>query len=521
MSKTAKATFFLMVVTILSKIIGLARDSVLASAYGTGMYVAVYNTANKIPVVLFAVIGSALATSLIPLYNKLSNEDSEERALSFLNSVINIVVIACLVISAIGILAAGPLVRIFAVGYEGEAFRLCVQVTRILLPTIIFVGLANIFTAYLQIKKRFVIPGLIGFPYSIIIIISILLSTRTNFYVLIFGAFIAIASKTIFQIPFIYKEGYKYSRKIDLHDQVMKDMMILVIPVIIGVGANQINSVVDESLASLLGTSIVASFGYARRLYEFVQALFITSILSVVYPKFSSLVVSDKIERFVDSMIQTMNVIIIVLVPIVIGCGVLAKPIVEVLFQRNAFTAEDTIITANILIIYVTGVLAFALRDVMSRGFYSLEDSKTPMTNGVIAIIFNVGLNLLFIKPLGYKGLALATSISAYIGLFLFFRSMNKKVNYFSPKKNIIVFTKCFISAAVMGIVVRFIFGVMTPHLNQGLILKIANLGISVMLGALVYAIIMYFMKVEEYNILVNLFTRGIKGRIKKITKKY
>ncbi|MDY5435743.1 murein biosynthesis integral membrane protein MurJ, partial [Peptostreptococcus porci] len=331
----------------------------------------------------------------------------------------------------------------------------------------------------------------------------------------------AIASKTIFQIPFIYKEGYKYSRKIDLHDQVMKDMMILVIPVIIGVGANQINSVVDESLASLLGTSIVASFGYARRLYEFVQALFITSILSVVYPKFSSLVVSDKIERFVDSMIQTMNVIIIVLVPIVIGCGVLAKPIVEVLFQRNAFTAEDTIITANILIIYVTGVLAFALRDVMSRGFYSLEDSKTPMTNGVIAIIFNVGLNLLFIKPLGYKGLALATSISAYIGLFLFFRSMNKKVNYFSPKKNIIVFTKCFVSAAVMGIVVRFIFGVMTPHLNQGLILKIANLGISVMLGALVYAIIMYFMKVEEYNILVNLFTRGIKGRIKKITKKY
>lgn len=520
MSKTAKATFLLMVVTIMSKILGLARDSVLASAYGTGMYVAVYNTANKVPVVLFAVIGAALATSLIPLYNKLKSEDSEERAMSFLNSVINVVIVVCIVVSIIGIILAGPLVRIFAVGYTGEAFRLCVQYTRILLPTIIFVGLANIFTAYLQIKKRFVIPGLIGFPYSVIIIIAIFVSTKTDFMVLILGAFVAIAAKTIFQIPFIYKEGYRYSKKIDIHDPVMKDMMILVIPVIIGVGANQINAVIDESLASLLGTTVVASFGYARRLYEFVQALFITSILSVVYPKFSSLVVSDKIDKFVDSMIQTMNVIIVVIVPIIIGCGVLSKPIVEVLFQRNAFTSDDTIMTASILVIYVTGVLAFALRDVMSRGFYSLEDSKTPMTNGVIAIIFNIILNLLFIKPFGYKGLALATSISAYIGLFLFFRSMNKKVDIFSAKKNIIVFIKCLLSAAIMGLVVKLVFTVLNPYLNQGLIFKITNLGISVLIGASLYAVIMYFMRVEEYTTLVNIFTRSFKDKFKKLIKR-
>lgn len=516
MSKTAKATFLLMMVTILSKIFGLVRDSVLAAAYGTGKYAAIYATANNIPIVLFAVIGSALATSIIPLYSKLATEDSEKRAMSFLNSVINIIVIICLVLSVLGIIFAKPLVTIFAPGYKGDVYTLCVQYTRILLPSIVFVGLANIFTAYLQIKKRFVVPGFIGLPYSIIIIISIFLSLKSGPIVLIIGTLFAIASKALFQIPFIFKEGYRYSPKINLHDEVMKEMLILVIPVVIGVGANQINSVVDKSLASFLGTNVVASFGYAMRLYEFVQALFIASVLAVVYPKFSKLVVSDKFEDFVESMSQTMNVIIVALVPIIVGCMVLSKPIVEVLFQRNAFTTEDTVMTATILVIYVIGILAFALRDVMSRGFYSLEDSKTPMINSIVAIVFNIVLNLILIKPLGYRGLAIATATSAYIGLILFNRSMKKKIEVYTPKKNIIVFFKCLLSAVLMGFVVKFVYSAVHPFLSGGLIMKVLNLGIGVSSGVLVYAIVMYFMKVDEYTMLLGFVKNGIRKKLKR-----
>ena len=159
MSKAARATVLLMIVTIVSKILGLFRDSVLASAYGTGKYAAVYSTANSISTILFAVIGTALATSLIPLYNKLASEDSTERAMGFLNSVVNLVVIVCLSIAGLGIIFAGPLVKVFAPGYQGDVYTLCVQYTRILLPSIVFVGLANIFTSYLQIKKRYVIKN--------------------------------------------------------------------------------------------------------------------------------------------------------------------------------------------------------------------------------------------------------------------------------------------------------------------------------------------------------------------------
>lgn len=519
MSKAAKATVLLMIVTIVSKVLGLFRDSVLASAYGTGKYAAVYSTANSISTILFAVIGTALATSLIPLYNKLETEDSTERAMGFLNSVVNLVVIVCLAIAGLGIIFAGPLVKVFAPGYQGDVYTLCVQYTRILLPSIVFVGLANIFTSYLQIKKRYVIPGFIGMPYSVIIIVSIFLSLKTSPMVLVVGTLIAISAKALFQLPFVYKEGYRYRPRINLQDPVMKDMMILILPVVIGVGANQINSVVDKSLASLLGTDVVASFSYAIKLYEFVQALFITSILAVIYPRLSSMIVSERMDSFLNSLKKTMNVIIVALVPIIVGCIVLSKQIVEVLFQRNAFTSKDTTMTASILLIYVIGILAFALRDVLTRGFYSMEDSKTPMINSIISIVFNISLNLILVKPLGYKGLAIATAVSAYIGLFLFNRSMKKKIEGYSSRDNYIVFAKALFAALIMGLGVKLVYGILATSLVGGLLLKLIALLSAVGVGVIIYAIVMHFLKVEEYEMIFDMFFGVIKRKIKKLQK--
>ena len=519
MSKAARATVLLMIVTIVSKILGLFRDSVLASAYGTGKYAAVYSTANSISTILFAVIGTALATSLIPLYNKLASEDSTERAMGFLNSVVNLVVIVCLSIAGLGIIFAGPLVKVFAPGYQGDVYTLCVQYTRILLPSIVFVGLANIFTSYLQIKKRYVIPGFIGMPYSIIIIVSIYLSLKTSPMVLVIGTLIAISAKALFQLPFVYKEGYRYRPKINLKDPVMKDMMILILPVVIGVGANQINSIVDKSLASLLGTEVVASFSYAIKLYEFVQALFITSILAVIYPRLSSMIVSDRIDSFLNSLKKTMNVIIVALVPIIVGCIVLSRQIVEVLFQRNAFTSKDTTMTASILWIYVIGILAFALRDVLTRGFYSMEDSKTPMINSIISIVFNISLNLILVKPLGYKGLAIATAVSAYIGLLLFNRSMRKKIEGYSSRDNYIVFLKSLFAALIMGLGVKLVYGIVASSLVGGLLFKLIALASAVGVGVIVYALIMHFLRVEEYEMIFDMFFGVVKKKVKRLQK--
>ena len=317
----------------------------------------------------------------------------------------------------------------------------------------------------------------------------------------------------------MYKEGYRYRPKINLKDPVMKDMMILILPVVIGVGANQINSIVDKSLASLLGTEVVASFSYAIKLYEFVQALFITSILAVIYPRLSSMIVSDRMDSFLNSLKKTMNVIIVALVPIIVGCIVLSRQIVEVLFQRNAFTSKDTTMTASILWIYVIGILAFALRDVLTRGFYSMEDSKTPMINSIISIVFNISLNLILVKPLGYKGLAIATAVSAYIGLLLFNRSMRKKIEGYSSRDNYIVFLKSLFAALIMGLGVKLVYGIVASSLVGGLLFKLIALASAVGVGVIVYALIMHFLRVEEYEMIFDMFFGVVKKKVKRLQK--
>ena len=287
MSKVAKAAVGLMLVTIFSKVLGLVREQFLAATYGTGLYAAAYSTANNIPVILFSIIGSAIATSLIPMYNKLNAESGEQRALDFTNTLINIVIIICLIIAGLGMIFTKPLVKLFASGYEGQVLLTTISFTRILLISVVFVGLSNIMTGYLQIKNNFVIPGLIGIPYSLVIMASIYLSSRSNIYILVYGTLIAILFKFLFQVPFAYKKGYRYSFKINYKDPAMKEILVLILPVVIGVGVSQVSAIIDKSLASTLGTNVVASFSYATKLYEFVQALFITSILSVVYTNMS------------------------------------------------------------------------------------------------------------------------------------------------------------------------------------------------------------------------------------------
>ena len=500
MSKVAKAAVGLMLVTIFSKVLGLVREQFLAATYGTGLYAAAYSTANNIPVILFSIIGSAIATSLIPMYNKLNAESGEQRALDFTNTLINIVIIICLIIAGLGMIFTKPLVKLFASGYEGQVLLTTISFTRILLISVVFVGLSNIMTGYLQIKNNFVIPGLIGIPYSLVIMASIYLSSRSNIYILVYGTLIAILFKFLFQVPFAYKKGYRYSFKINYKDPAMKEILVLILPVVIGVGVSQVSAIIDKSLASTLGTNVVASFSYATKLYEFVQALFITSILSVVYPKMSKLLVGDNIDAFKVSLRKTINIIVFLLVPIV-----------KVLLQRGQFTYDDTIMTANILKFYTIGIIAFAVRDVMTRGFYSLHDSKTPMVNGIVSIVFNIVLNLILIRFLGYKGLALATAISAYIGLILVYFSLKKKIGNFEQHKVFSVAIKSVVSSLIMGVAAKFIFEFVSNLLGAGIINEILSLGLSVGAGAIIYFIIIYILKVEELNIVIEMVNSKVK----------
>ena len=177
MSKIAKTTLLVMVLTIFSKFLGLFREQVLAATYGMGMHTDVYVTAMKIPTILFSAIGGAIATSLVPVYSKIKENKGKEESQKFINNLVNIVIVITLFIILLGNIFTEELVKIFAIGFEGQKLDLTVKFVKIILWALIFIGINNIVITYLQLNDNFKTPGLIGIPYNVIIIASIIIST--------------------------------------------------------------------------------------------------------------------------------------------------------------------------------------------------------------------------------------------------------------------------------------------------------------------------------------------------------
>lgn len=515
MSKVAKATLGLMIVTVLSKVLGFGRELALTYVYGANATADAYITALSIPTVLFATIATALGTAFIPLFLEIDKSKGREKSLLFANNIFNIVVIISIIMAIFGFIFAKPLVKLFAMNFEGEKLALAVKFTRIMIFGIVFIGVSNIMTSWLQIKGNFTIPGMIGFPYNILIIVGIILSSTGNVYTMAIGTLIGMASQFLFQLPFAIKNGYKYKLYVNIKDEYIKKMLILVMPVFLGVAVNQVNAIIDRSLASTLGDGTITVLNSANRLNQFVLGIFIATIAAVIYPTLSKLSSDNNKEEFAKSVSQSINTVLLLIIPISIGAIVLAEPVVKIVFERGAFDSNATNMTATALACYSVGMIGFSLREILNKVFYSLQDTKTPMLNGALAMGMNIILNIILIRFLGHAGLALATSISALICIVLLFRSLKKKIGNFGQNKILKTMIKSLIAAIVMGFVTVGVYNLFAKALGVGFIKEAISLFASVGIGALVYGVMVIVLKVEEVNIVIDMVKKILNKKVK------
>lgn len=516
MSNTAKATLWIMIATMMSKVLGFFREIVLANFYGTKGYADVFLLTLNIPGLIIAVVGSAIATIYVPIYFETREKLGEDASLKFTNNMLNLSLIISIIIAILGLLFTEQFVNIFAGGFTGDKFELAVKFTKIMICGVLFLSTSKIFSSYLQVNDNFVVPGIIGIPYNIIVIVTIAISTKMNIIILAYGALLAMASQLLFQIPFAIKKSFKYSPYINLKDENIKNMLILILPMLIGVAVGQINTFVDRALATTLGDGKLAALNYANKLNDFVMALFVTSIITVIYPKLSKMSNNENKDGFINMIVKSSNCIILLVLPISIGAIILAEPIVRILFQRGAFDATSTNMTSMALRLYSLGLLAMGIRDILTRAFYSFSDTKTPMINSSLALIINIILNFILIKPFGYAGLAISTSIASIITVILLFISLKKKNGYFGGDKILKTGIKSLVSGIVMGIITFTSYNFMYDLFGTGMIKEIMALTLAVIIGALIYGILIILLKVEEINLII----KFIKNNKRKLIKK-
>ena len=506
MSKVAKAAVGLMAATLVAKILGFGRELALASAYGASGVSDAFLVAMNIPAVIFTAIGTSLGTAFIPLYCDVNAKEGQEASIKFTNNVFNIVVIICLLLSVIGAVFTPQIVKIFAFGFKGETLRLAVYYTRVMILGLSFLGMSYIMMAYLQVKENFIVPGIMSVPFNIMIILSIVISIKISPALLPWGSLIGLSFQFLIQYPFARKKGYRYKPYIDFKEEHLKRMLWLIAPVLIGVAVTQINTIVDRTIASTLVEGSISALNYATKLNQFVMGMFIVSISSVVYPMLSKLSSENNKEKFNKSIITAVNTVILLVIPISIGAIILANPIVKLLFQRGEFDARATQMTAVALTFYSIGMIGYGLRDILGKVFYSLQDTKTPMINGVMAMILNIILNISFVKftNMQLAGLAFATSISAIFTVSLLFISLGRKIGDFGGKSIVLAMVKSLISGLIMAVVTLFIYNFIANRLGNGFIQEAITLAVAVAIGAIVYGLCIIILKVDEVNVILN-----------------
>lgn len=512
MSKLAKAAIGIMGLTVFSKVLGFGRELVLASAYGANAFTDAYLISFNIPNTLFAIIGTAIATTFIPIYYEVDRDLGREKSLVFTNNVFNIVLLISFILAILGTIFTPQLVKIFAMGFEGEVLQNAISQTKIFIWGILFIGISNLSMSYLEAHNIFTMKGLIGIPLNLIVITSIILSLKFGPNVFIYGSLLGIASQAIIQIPFIIKNGYRFKPYIDLKDKYIKKIIVLTGPVIIGVGISQINELIDRTLASTLAEGSITALNYANKLNSFILALFIASITTVIYPRLSKMSNQNDKSEFVKIINKSINIVILIIIPIIAGAIVFAVPIVQILFQRGMFDSYATRATASALVFYSIGMIGFGVRDVLLRGYYSLQDTKTPMVNSTIGIIVNIILNIILVRVLAHKGLALATSISAIVTAYLLHYNLKRKMPEYKNNNIPITIIKSLISAIIMSVISYLLYKGIILSIGATIINQVIGLALAVLGGIVAYSLCLLCLKTDEIYYTIDIIKSKIKN---------
>ena len=508
-----KATIIVMIVSFLSKITGFFREVLLGSRYGATYVTDAYLVSLTIPQTLFASIAAAIATTYIPLYSDFMINKGAEESVRFTNRILNAVLAVSTFLAIIGMIFTKPIVSLIAIGFKGEALDIAIKFTRVTFPMIIFIGIRGILTGFLRANDEFTLPALIGIPYNVIIIFILLLSSVVGPYGLVVGSVIGVILEVAILLPVVFKKGYRYSRAFSFNDPYVIKVVALALPVMLGSAVQQLNVLIDRMLASGLSEGSISALNFANRLNGFVYGLFSLSISVVIYPLLSRLSAEKDMEGFKDKLTRALNVITLIILPITIGAMVLRQPIVSILFERGQFDSRATFMTASALLFYSIGMVFYGYRDILNRSFYAMQDTKTPMLNGLITVGLNIILNIILVKFMKHNGLALATSLSAIIMTILLFMNLRKRMGGIGGRKLTEVFIKRGAASLAMGIAVYGLNKLIAGIDLSGKLIELLVLGLIILFGALIYFALIYILKVEEMRWFVDM----IKNRIKNI----
>jgi len=501
----ARSAVLMGVIILASKFLGLLRDILVASAYGTTDAAIAYATASKLPVTIFDfILGGVVTSAFIPVYNSIAVKSGKKEALSFSQSYLNLILTITIALTVIGVLFAPWLVGVIAPELSDSTATLAVELTRIMFPMVIFVGMAFSFVGFLQSEGEYNIPALISLV-SNLIMVGYLFTLNGRFGVkgLAVAMLVGWIAQAAVQIPALIKRGYRYKLTAPLATPEIGRAAKNTLPILIATWTTPLCNLINTNLASgIEGGRAISALDYANRLYIIIVGLFSFVATNLLFPHFARAAASgntDESDRLTRTSIRTL---IFIIAPISVGVAVLSGEFVSLIYENGVFNSADTAITAEALRCYSVGMIFAAVCEVLTKAFFAVEKTALPMISSIISMTFNVAAVLLFGDKLGIGGIALvsvaATAVNMAINLTF---AAHKKL--ITPSgRDILSIVKSLASALLMGTAVWYV-STLCGNLS-----KLLSLIIPVFAGVLVYALASLILRSEEMKSVLTIFKK-------------
>jgi putative peptidoglycan lipid II flippase len=336
------------------------------------------------------------------------------------------------------------------------------------------------------------------------IVFVVILAGKIGIVSMAIGIIIGSILEVVIQLPGLKNTGLTYSFKINFRNKAVKEMFSMMVPIMLSLGAVQLNNSIDNFFALNLGAGNTTALTFSWRVANLPLGVFSVAVITVLYPLISKQAADNDIGGLKNSFSIGVREIGYIMLPASVGMMILSNPIIKVLFERNQFTSMDTEKVANILIFHCTGLVFFGLLMALNRIFYSLKDVKTPLIVASISMITNVILDWLLIKVMDISGVALSTSLVAGVNIVLLILILRKKIGYLGGKKIFFSFLKIIVSTAVMSVFVYFGWNLLYGFFDANTFMTVLLLFIIIVLAGILYVAMTYFLKMEEIRYIAN-----------------
>lgn len=517
-------------ITLVSRILGYVRDQRITFLLGTLPASDAYTVAYRIPNLLRRLVAEgAMTASFIPVFTHLLKEEGREKVWEFANKFFWTMAFVLTGLAVVGVIFSPFFIDLVASGFRHKpSYDLTVYLNRIIFPYVFFIGLAALASAILNSFHSFAVPAAtpIALNISIITLSFFAFRFQEPAVSLAIGVVLGGLLQLLIQIPQLRKHGMTFHFGVSLTHPSIRKVARLMFPVFFGVGVAQLGLIIDTQFASYLFAGAQASLYVADRVMELILGGYAISVATVILPMLSQQAAENQIADMRKTLAFSLRIVSFIAIPSTVGLIVLRRPIIEVLFQHGKFNAQSTMITAPPLMFFAFGLCAFALIKVVVPAFYSLHDTKTPVKIAATALSFNLISNFLVSRPehvegslrhvfgffagiantfhipsLQNGGLALSTSLAAYINLSILVYVFQKNHGRFVTREVLISVFKAALSSLAMGLVCWYVIRIPGWYTGQHFAKQVVAFTITLGLGTAAYfglAMIMRCPELEE-----------------------